>query len=69
MYTRGESAVDFDLLRRVADEGLETDAGRFPAAMHALMRQGYVKEAAVGTGGYVCWKITKRGLEALGRDA
>jgi hypothetical protein len=66
MYVRGENEIDLTLLRRIADDGgLETDNGRYPAPASALMRAGYIKECAVGAGGYVCWKITQRGLDAL----
>lgn len=66
MYTPAEDIVDLDLLRRISVEGgLETDGNRYPAGVTALMREGFVKEVAVGVGGYVCWKVTARGHDAL----
>lgn len=66
MYVAGESVIDLALLRRIADHGgIETVGNRYPAGVNALMAAGFVKECAVGAGGYVCWKVTKRGLEAL----
>jgi hypothetical protein len=67
MFIRAENAVDLDLLRQIArDGGLETQqGGRFPSGAIALMREGFIKEVAVGVGGYVCWKVTQRGLEQI----
>lgn len=70
MFSTGEDKVDLALLRRISDEGgLETKNGRFPAGAHALMGAGFIKEIAVGAGGYVCWKITSRGIDHLSASA
>lgn len=68
MFTVGENIIDPSLLRRIADEGaLETVNGRYPAGANALMAAGLIKECAVGVG-YVCWKITRRGLDHLTQE-
>lgn len=68
MWNAGENTADLELLRRIADEdGLETVDGRFPASVIALMAEGLIKESAAGPGGYVCWKITERGLDRVVR--
>ena len=66
MFTPSESIVDLALLKQIAEtDGLETVNGRYPAGVSALSRNGYIETCAVGAGGYVCWKITERGLRAL----
>jgi hypothetical protein len=59
---------DLEALRQIAKAGALT-TGPGPRYLTALAFRledaGWIKPCAVGADGYVVWKITKRGLEAI----